>query len=123
MPVYEYRCTRCRKKSAVLVRASPNPVQPVCEHCGGASLVRLFSTFAVHRAADSAGDDFDDRAFAGVDESDPRAMAQALGKMGGDMREEMGPEFGEMIDQMEHGEMPEDEGGEPEMDGGDDLAA
>ena len=49
----------------------------------------------------------------GLDESDPRAMARWMRKMGKEMGEELGGEdFDEMIDEMEGGKMPDDEGGD-----------
>ncbi len=122
MPVYEYRCTACRKKSSVFVRTAASAAQPACAHCGGTKLVRLFSTFAVHRTDGSGADDFDDGGLGDIDESDPKAMARALRKAGGGMRDEMGPEFDEVLDQMERGEMPEDMSGDAgDGEGGDGL--
>ncbi len=120
MPVYEYRCGRCRRKSAVFVRSVANAVEPVCEHCGSRGLTRVYSTFAVRRSR-SAGDDGDGEGLDGFDDADPRAMARMMRQMGGEMRDEMGPEFDEMIDQMEAGEMPDEMDGELDGDFGDDF--
>ena len=110
MPVYEYRCTQCRHKMSVLVRPPAEAVTPSCERCGEEKLSRLFSTFAVHRSSSGGMDhSFDDSGFGGMDESDPRAMAQMMRGMGGQMDEEMGPEFEEMIDRMEAGEGLDDQ--------------
>ncbi|MCH8283908.1 MAG: zinc ribbon domain-containing protein, partial [Chloroflexi bacterium] len=57
MPVYEYRCPQCRRKSAVFVRGFGGADAPACEHCGGQGLTRLFSTFAV-RPSQSGSDGF-----------------------------------------------------------------
>ena len=118
MPVYEYRCPQCRRKSAVFVRGSASAGEPACEHCGSQGLTRLFSTFAVRRSQ-SSSDDSGGADMGGFDESDPRAMAQMMRQMGGEMRDEMGPEFDQMVDQMEAGEMPDDFGGGDDEFGGD----
>ncbi len=76
----------------------------MCEHCGSPKVRRLVSRIAIHRSSGGGSDDMDDRDFEGMDESDPRAMAQMMRSMGGQMDEEMGPEFDEMIDRMEAGE-------------------
>ena len=73
MPVYEYRCSDCRKKTAVLVRSFAAETTPACQHCGGSNLSRLISRVAIHKS--SGGDDFGNDDFGGLDESDPRAMA------------------------------------------------
>lgn len=44
MPLYEYRCETCRHEFEALVR---NPITPQCPRCGGATLERLLSLFAV----------------------------------------------------------------------------
>ncbi len=104
MPVYEYRCAQCRHKMSVLVRPPAEAAAPACERCGEKKMSRLFSTFAVHKSSLGGLDSLDDAGFGGMDESDPRAMAQMMRSMGGQMDEDMGPEFDEMIDRMEAGE-------------------
>ncbi|HYR48212.1 MAG TPA: zinc ribbon domain-containing protein [Candidatus Polarisedimenticolia bacterium] len=57
MPIYEYRCSACRKKSSALLASYSSP-DPVCPHCGKLELKRLVSTFATARSSDDGGDDF-----------------------------------------------------------------
>jgi putative FmdB family regulatory protein len=63
MPIYEYRCAACGKRSASLLPAYSSP-DPACPHCGKAELKRLVSTFATVRSGDS-GDDLGDDDFGG----------------------------------------------------------
>ncbi|HLZ95266.1 MAG TPA: zinc ribbon domain-containing protein [Candidatus Dormibacteraeota bacterium] len=63
MPIYEYRCAACGKRSSSLLPAYSSP-DPACPHCGKAELKRLVSTFATVRSGDS-GDDFGDDDFGG----------------------------------------------------------
>jgi putative FmdB family regulatory protein len=57
MPIYEYRCEECGKRSSVLVASFSSP-DPACPHCGKRALRRLVSTFATVSSGDSdAGDD------------------------------------------------------------------
>jgi len=44
MPLFEFRCTGCDRAFEQLVRGSATPV---CPACGGTSLERIISTFAV----------------------------------------------------------------------------
>src|SRR5437660_49698 len=53
MPIYEYRCTACRKKVTVLTLRASEVVEPVCEHCGSRALTRLMSRFALVRSEES----------------------------------------------------------------------
>ncbi|MEX2245831.1 MAG: zinc ribbon domain-containing protein [Dehalococcoidia bacterium] len=107
MPIYEYRCADCKRRTSAFVRSVTSPARPACEHCGGRNLTRLMSKFAVHRAgAASADDGLDD--LAGVDEDDPRSVARWARKMRDEMGDDLGPEFDHMIDRMESGESPDD---------------
>jgi putative FmdB family regulatory protein len=57
MPIYEYRCEECGKRSSALLPSFSSP-DPVCPHCGKPALRRLVSTFATTRSGDEGGDDF-----------------------------------------------------------------
>jgi len=74
MPIYEYRCEECKKRSSLLVGfSSPDPA---CPHCGKPALRRLVSTFATVSSGDSDGvddfgggeDDFGADGFGGADD-------------------------------------------------------
>ena len=123
MPIYEYRCLDCRKRTSVFVRSVSSSVSPICDHCGGKNLSRLMSKFAVHRAAVN----FDDESsFADLDESDPRQMARLMRQMSEEAGEDLDPETGDMIARLEAGDDPEAvmadaEGGGGGDDFGDDF--
>jgi putative FmdB family regulatory protein len=110
MPIYEYRCQACGKRTSVFVRTMSTAVRAKCEHCGSQKLSRLISRVAVARSRGGSGE-FDESMLADVDENDPRSMARFARRMRDDMGEDMGPEFDEAIAQMEDGQMPNDEGG------------
>ena len=57
MPIYEYRCGACGKRSSSLLPSYSAP-DPACPHCGKPELKRLVSTFATVRSGDDGGDDF-----------------------------------------------------------------
>ncbi len=58
MPIYEYRCERCGKKSTSLLPSYAS-ADPPCPHCGELALKRLVSTFATARPSEGGGDDWD----------------------------------------------------------------
>ena len=117
MPIYEYRCLDCRKRTSVFVRSVSSSVSPICDHCGGKNLSRLMSKFAVHRAAVN----FDDESsFADLDESDPRQMARLMRQMSEEAGEDLDPETGDMIARLEAGDDPEAVMAEAEGGGGGD---
>jgi len=58
MPIYEYQCEACGKRSSALLSSYSTP-DPACPHCGKPSLRRLVSTFAtVSSSEGDAGDGF-----------------------------------------------------------------
>ena len=57
VPIYEYRCEECGKKSSSLLPSFSSP-DPLCPHCGKPALRRLVSTFATVSSGDDGGDDF-----------------------------------------------------------------
>jgi putative FmdB family regulatory protein len=67
VPIYEYRCDECGKRSSALLPSFSSP-DPVCPHCGKPALKRLVSTFATARSGDEGGDDFSNDDFGGGDD-------------------------------------------------------
>jgi putative FmdB family regulatory protein len=102
MPIYEYRCTACRRKVSVLTLRVSEEVSPVCEHCGSRELTRLMSRFAMVRSDDDRMDDLGDDA-ADLDENDPKSVARWMRKMGKELGEDAGDDFEEMVDELEAG--------------------
>jgi putative FmdB family regulatory protein len=110
MPIYEYRCESCGRYHQQLVLVLSTYQVPPCPRCGKATLRKLVSRFAVKRSEESRLDDLaDPSSFADLDENDPRSVARWARKMGDTLGEDLGPEFDEMVDRMEAGEMPDEE--------------
>jgi putative FmdB family regulatory protein len=118
MPIYEYRCLACKRRTSVFVRSVSSQARAKCEHCGSARLSRMMSKFAVH----GGRIDFDDPSSAdGLDENDPQAVARWARRMSDAAGEDLGPEFDDMVTRMEAGEDPEAVMGDADEDlGGDD---
>ena len=105
MPLYEYRCQECRRRSTVLVRSvTTKSADPSCEHCGSGSMTRLISRFSFRR---SWGDSLDFSSGEGIpdDVDDPRQMARYMRRMQSELGEGSTPEMDEMLDRMESGDM------------------
>ena len=121
MPIYEYRCNKCKKKVSVLTLRVSEEVNPECDRCGSKNLSRLMSRFATVKSEESRLDTLaDPSSLSGLDENDPTSMARWMRKMGKELGEEFsGDDFDQMVDEMEAGNMPEDAGG---MGGGDDIS-
>ncbi len=111
MPIYEYRCLKCRRQVTIMVRSfsEAESVQPRCTHCGHTELARLVSRVAVVRSEEARLDALaDDSSLADLDENDPRSMARWMKKMSAEVGEDMGDEFHEVVDRLESGQSPEE---------------
>ena len=126
MPIYEYRCTACQKKSSRIWMRIPAAAEEqalVCPACGATRLARLMSRFTSPKSEERRLESLaDDSSLAGLDENDPRGMARLMRKMSEETGESLGGEDAEMLDRMEAGEMPpDDESGSTPGASDDDL--
>lgn len=109
MPIYEYRCSDCQQKVAVrLSYAEYDTAKPTCPHCGSSDLKRLISRVRIAKSEDARMETLADPSnFGDLDENDPKSVAKFMRRMGSEMGEDLGPEFGEVVDRLEAGESPE----------------
>ena len=121
MPIYEYGCYDCRKRVNVFFRSfsEVESKEAACPRCGGANLKRLVSRVAVIRSEESRLESLADPGnLAGLDENDPKSIARWMRKMSGEMGEDLGSEFNEVVDRLEAGEDPDSiEKSMPELGG------
>ncbi len=110
MPIYEYRCGNCKRRVNIFFRSFAAVTDPHCPNCNSADLTRLVSRVAALKSEDARLEAMaDPSSFGDVDENDPKSVARFMRKMGDQMGgEDLGPEFGEMVDRLEAGESPEE---------------
>ena len=111
MPIYEYRCHQCKRRVSIWWRtfSAVQNDRAKCPRCGGEALSRLASRVRMVRSEDSRMDDLTDPGqFGDLDEDDPRSIARWMRKMGTEVGEDLGPEFGEVVDRLESGQSPEE---------------
>jgi putative FmdB family regulatory protein len=123
MPIYEYRCADCGKRSTFVTLSVRSAFESRCQACGSENMKKLVSRVAVLRSEESRMESLADPArLGGLDESDPGSVARWMKKMGREMGEDLGGGFEQEIDQAveEAGGGGEGEGGEGE--GGEGLA-
>ena len=98
MPIYEYRCVDCHRKSSFLTRSVNAELEPVCSHCGGKEMERLISRVSFKVSSSSPGADY---------YSDPsnigRHVEDSFQKAGMDVPDSVR----ETIDKARGGKMPE----------------
>lgn len=109
MPIYEYRCLDCRKRSTVLLLSLANQAPATCSHCASARVERLLSRFASPKSEEARLEaSLDPKNLAGLDENDPQSMARFMTKMGKEMGEDLGDDFSEAIESGDAGAMEPD---------------
>jgi putative FmdB family regulatory protein len=108
MPVYEFFCPTCRKKSSFLVRTA-SPLEPKCSTCGSTEITRIISTFAYHKSLNTI---YEESGEPGKFESpdhykDPRNIGRWAEKKFQDMGMEIPGEIKQKIQAAREGELPE----------------
>jgi len=130
MPAYEYRCLNCRRKFELFFTYSEYGSKPiVCPHCKSENVQRRIGRIRVARSEESRMESMADPSNLAGLEDDPRALGRMMRQMSGELGEDMGPEFHEVVNRLESGQSPEqieqdlpDLGSSPGgCDAGDDL--
>jgi putative FmdB family regulatory protein len=120
MPLYEYRCTSCKKRVTILTLRASEQVDAVCDRCGSRTLERLMSRFAMGRSEESRLDALSDPSnLSGLDENDPASVARWMKRMSREMGDEVGggSEIDEMAEEMASGSVGDDDGGSDDAGG------
>jgi len=114
MPLYEYHCLDCQKRSTILVLSLTNQKPVACTSCQSSRLERLMSRFASPKSDEARLASLaDPDALSGLDENDPESMQRFMKKMGDEMGEDLGDDMAEAMDSADTGPS--------EMDGIDGL--
>jgi putative FmdB family regulatory protein len=113
MPIYEYRCRACRRKSSFLTLSVKTPVEPICKQCGSTDMEKLVPRVAMLHSEESRFERLADPSSMGdVDENDPRSVARWMKTMGREMGEEAGDDFDEDVDRAAEEDGEREESGE-----------
>lgn len=123
MPLYEYRCTSCKKRVTILTLRASEAVDAICDRCGARTLERLMSRFAMGRSDEARMDALVDPShLSGLDENDPGSVARWMKRMSREMGDEAGggSDIDEMAEEMASGGVGGDDGGSDDAGGGDD---
>lgn len=99
MPLYDYRCSECRKRFTLLVGMTADSKPPACPACGSLEVRKLISRFSRIKGDDERLDDFEDAALAAED--DPRAMRKLMREMGKELGEDGEEDLEELMEEAE----------------------
>ncbi len=109
MPTYQYRCLDCKKRFEIYITYAEYGSRPVqCIHCGSENVERRIGRIRFARSEESRLENLADPSNLDGLEDDPRALGKMMRQMSGEMGEDMGPEFDEVINRLEAGQSPEE---------------
>jgi len=108
MPIYEFQCRACNKKSSFLIRSAAHSLSPACPACGSSDLVRTIASFAYHKSLQTIHEESGPPTrFPGPDYyKDPRNIGRWAEQKFQDMGVEMPSEVSEMIQAAREGVLP-----------------
>jgi putative FmdB family regulatory protein len=108
MPSYEYRCLDCHRKFEIFMSFSEYGTRQVqCQHCQSTNIRRLISRVRFARSDESRLENLADPANLANLEDDPKSLGRMMRQMSGEVGEEMGPEFDEVVKRLESGQSPD----------------
>ncbi len=100
MPIYEFECLDCRRKTTALVMVRERIGEVRCKSCGSARLEKLFSRFASPKSEDARLESLaDPSAMGDVDENDPKSVARFMKRMGQEMGEDLGDDIERAVEE------------------------
>lgn len=101
MPIYEYLCADCTGRFQKLVQGFRDPPGLACPRCQSTNLQRIISSFATIRSEEARIESIANPTnFAGLDENDPRSIADWARRMSKELGDEAGEDWDELVDQM-----------------------
>ena len=122
MPIYEYLCRKCNRKSEIITFSVSEKVPVECRHCGSSEVYRVPSRVRVRMSEETRMERLADPArLSGLDENDPKSMAKWMKSMSKEMGDEVGDDFD--VDEMMDEAMAEKESMEGGGAGGGELGA
>ena len=110
MPIYEYFCLDCHQRVSIFFRSmrATETETAQCPNCESERLHRLVSRVRVLKSEESRLEGLADSSLmTGLEQEDPRALANFMRRMSDETGEPMDAEMTEMVDRLAAGESPE----------------
>jgi putative FmdB family regulatory protein len=100
MPIYEYYCEACHKKSSFLLLRISEEIDPSCKACGSKNIKKLISRISVPKSEEKRMENLlGPSKFSDLDENDPGSMERIMRKMGRELGDELGEGFEESMEE------------------------
>ncbi len=108
MPIYEFRCTDCRRITNYFTRKIDTETTAECEHCGSGNTARMMSKFGRSYSREEIVDRYGDSTDGGPDAyRDPRQIGSWVEQRFEDYGMDLPDGAREMIDAAREGEYPD----------------
>lgn len=109
MPIYEYRCRACGRKSSFVTRSVSQSLSPVCSSCQSTDMVRLLGGFAYHKSVQTIHEESGEPSMhnSGDYYKDPRNIGRWAEKRFSEMGVDMPDSLQEKIQAAREGELPD----------------
>jgi putative FmdB family regulatory protein len=99
MPIYEYRCNRCKKEFSQLFLNPKEIDNPRCKFCNSRNVTKLLSSFSVHQTEESRLTSFDTSKPRGDDfYKDSRNIGLWSKKRMRELGVDLGPKMDEIVE-------------------------
>ena len=109
MPIYEYRCNRCKKEFSQLFLKLKDVESARCKFCKSQDLTRILSSFALHQTEESRLAEFDSSKPRGEDfYKDSRNVGLWAKKRTREMGVDLGPKMDEIVERGRTGKILDD---------------
>ena len=109
MPLYEYLCLDCKKRSTILVLSLANQAPAGCSHCASTRVERILSRFASPKSEEARlNASLDLNNLAELDANDPQSIPRFMKNMGEEMGEDLGDDLSEAMESGDAGAMEPD---------------
>ena len=100
MPIYDYRCEKCKKLSYFILLRTTEESNPHCNHCGSKDVKKVISRVAVLKSEERRLEGMlDPSKFSDLDENDPRSVERVMRRMGKELGDELGEGFEESMEE------------------------
>lgn len=109
MPIYEFICRRCQRKSSFLLRSFSASIEYKCSFCGSNDLSRAISPFAYHKSLKTIWEESGEPTLNPSPDyyKDPRNIGRWVEKKFQEMGEELPSQIKEQIQAAREGVLPE----------------
>jgi putative FmdB family regulatory protein len=109
MPIYEFVCQDCHRKTSFFVRSISEPCDSTCSFCGSTELSRVISNFAYHKSLQTVWEESGEPMLHPSEDyyKDPRNIGRWAEKKFQEMGQEMPAQLKEKIQEAREGELPE----------------